>query len=89
MKSRHHHEMKRKVSTIMEESLFRRAKLEAARQGRPMAAILEDALRRYFAGADRGTPSKASLVDASWGVFALPPDVVREIMDDEDDWLES
>ena len=81
--------MRRKVSTIMEESLFRRAKLEAARQGRPLAAILEEALRRYFSGADTRSSPKTSLVDASWGAFALSPDLVREIMEDEDDWLES
>lgn len=73
----------------MEETLFRRAKLEAARQGRPMSAILDDALRRYFAGESPGVSPRVSLVEASWGVFALPPDVVREIMDDDDDWLES
>ena len=81
--------MKRKVSTIMEESLFRRAKLEAARQGRTLSAILEDALRRYFSREEPGAAPKFGLVDASWGAFTLPPDVVREIMDDEDDWLES
>jgi hypothetical protein len=81
--------MRKKVSTVMDASLFHRAKLEAARQGRPMAAILEDALRRYFASPAQDAAPKASLVDASWGVFRLPPEVVREIMEDEDDWLES
>lgn len=81
--------MKRKVSTIMEESLFRRVKLEAARQGRPLAAILEEALRRYFSGEGTAAAPKTSLVDASWGAFSLPPDLIREIMEDEDDWLES
>jgi hypothetical protein len=81
--------MRRKVSTIMEESLFRRAKLEAARQGRPLAAILEEALRRYFSGEETAAASKTSLVDASWGAFSLPPDLIRQIMEDEDDWLES
>jgi hypothetical protein len=81
--------MKRKVSTVMEESLFRRAKLEAARQGRPLAAILEEALTRYFSLDGPRTAVRGSLVDASWGVLSLPPDVVREIMEDDDDWLES
>jgi hypothetical protein len=81
--------MRKKVSTIMEASLFHRAKLEAVRQGRPLSAIFEDALRAYFAGEKPGAPSKVSLVDASWGVFALPDEVLREIMEDEDDWLES
>ena len=41
--------MKRKVGTIMEDSLFRRAKLEAVRQGRRLAAVIEEARRRHFA----------------------------------------
>ena len=40
--------MKKKVSTVMEESLFQRAKIEAARQRRPLALILEDALLGYL-----------------------------------------
>ncbi len=81
--------MRRKVSTIMEESLFRRAKLEAARQGRPLAAIVEDALRRYFAGEGPDLAPKVSLVEASWGVLPISPDLMRQIMEDDDDWLES
>ena len=60
----------------MEESLFRRAKLEAARQGRPMSAILEDALERYFSERE-GRGAQAPEVAESWGAIALPPDVVR------------
>lgn len=73
----------------MEESLFRRAKLEAARKGRTFSAVLENALERYFDGELSGSKPKTGLVDASWGVLPLPPEVVREIMEDEDDWLES
>jgi hypothetical protein len=76
--------MRRKVSTIMEESLFRRAKLEAARQGRPLAAILEEALQRYFDSPPSRPPGYRS-VDEMWGAMALPPEVVRQIMEEEDD----
>jgi hypothetical protein len=83
--------MKRKVSTIMDEALFRRAKLEAARQGRPLSALLDEALGAYLSAATGRRPPGGSLVEASWGVFTMPPDVVRLIMedDDEDGWLES
>jgi hypothetical protein len=76
--------MKRKVSTVMEESLFRRAKLEAARQGRTLAAILEEALRRYFEQSPTGPPGYKS-VDETWGVMSLPAEVVRQIMEEEED----
>jgi hypothetical protein len=76
--------MRRKVSTIMDESLFRRAKLEAARQGRPMSALLEEALERYFSGPKGAEPTHLSVAE-SWGAMALPADVVREIMEEDDD----
>jgi hypothetical protein len=81
--------MRKKVSTIMEASLFRRAKLEAARQGRPLSAVIEEALEAHLAATAGPKRTGGSLVDASWGVFPLPPEVVREIMEDEDDWLET
>ena len=76
--------MRKKVSTIMDASLFHRAKLEAVRQGKPMSAVIEDALMSYFA--DRKSPEPAHLtVGESWGAMALPPHVVREIMEEDDD----
>jgi hypothetical protein len=76
--------MRRKVSTIMDESLFRRAKLESARQGRPMSALLEEALERYFSGPKAAEPRHQSVAE-SWGAMALPADVVREIMEEDND----
>jgi hypothetical protein len=81
--------MRRKVSTVMEESLFQRAKLEAARQGRPFAAILDDALDGYLSSATGTTPRRGSSVEATWGAMAAPPDLVRAIMEDEDGWLDT
>jgi hypothetical protein len=76
--------MKRKVSTIMEEALFRQVKLEAARQGRPLSAILEEALARYFEQRTaRGEPQHRSVAD-TWGAMAVPSDVLRAIMEDDD-----
>ena len=81
--------MRRKVSTIMEDSLFRRAKLEAARQGRTLSAILEDALNVYLTATTGQRPASGSLVEASWGAFAAPPEIVRAVMEDEDDWFDA
>jgi hypothetical protein len=81
--------MRRKVSTIMEDGLFRRAKLEAARQGRPLSALLEEALTRYLdESVPRRSPQYRSVAE-TWGAMAAPPDVVRAIMEDEDEYFES
>ena len=73
----------------MEESLFRRAKLEAARQGRPLAAILEEALDAYLFQKGGSRLPRGSSVEATWGAMAAPPELVRAIMEDEDDWLDA
>jgi hypothetical protein len=78
--------VKKKVSTILEASLFRRAKLEAARQGRPLSALLEAALERYLA-APNATEAEHLTVDEVWGAMAVPPDALREIMEGDDDDL--
>ncbi len=71
----------------MEESLFLRAKLEAARQGRTVSALLEDALRRYFEPpADQVSPPKS--VAETWGSMTVSDELLREVMEDEDDWLD-
>ncbi len=81
--------MKQKVSTIMDESLFRRVKLEAVRQGRTLSAILEEALGAYLSGTRGSRPPSGSSVEASWGAMAAPPELIRAIMEDEDDWLDT
>jgi hypothetical protein len=76
--------MRRKVSTIMEESLFSRAKNEAARQGRPLASVLEEALQRYFDSPPSRPPGYRS-VDETWGAMAASAELIRHVMEEEDD----
>jgi hypothetical protein len=78
--------MRRKVSTILDEAVFRRAKLEAARQGRPISEIFEEALGRYLAAA--GTGSVPRSVAETWSAMAVSPEVLRGILD-EDDWIDA
>lgn len=80
--------MRRKVSTILDESLFIRAKVEAARQGRPWSALLEEALSRYLEQPGAGSTDRQT-VAATWGAFPVTPDILREVMDDEDGWLDA
>lgn len=73
----------------MEESLFRRAKVEAARQGRPMSALLEEALERYFSDPSVGPVSQYRSVAETWGAMQAPAGIIREIMEDDDEYFES
>jgi hypothetical protein len=78
--------MRKKVSTIMDASLFHRAKVEAARQGVPLAAVIEEALKRHLAGPEAMERTHMTVAE-SWGAMAVPPEVLREIMEsDEDDF---
>ena len=80
--------MQRKVSTQLDEALFRRARLEAVRQGRPISAIIGEALRKYLD--ESGTPAGlGGAVAASWGVLSATPRDVVAIMREEDDFLGS
>lgn len=78
--------MQRKVSTQLDETLFRRLKLEAVRQERPIQQIVGDALASYLDA--RGTPHGAGgVVAVSWGSLSLPADEVERILVDDDDFL--
>lgn len=79
---------RRKVSTVLDEMLFRRIKLEAARQGKQINEILAEALEEYLQ--DRG-PSAVStgVVDASFGALRAAPDRVRRILNEEDGLLDA
>ena len=79
--------MNRKVSTVLDESLFRRAKLESARQGRPLSDIFEAALEQYLGG-QRPENGHSAVAD-SWGALPLDAASVRKLLEEEDDWLDA
>jgi hypothetical protein len=80
--------MMRKVSTQLDEVLFRRVRLEAVRQGRRIGAIVSDALEKYLA--ETGTPAgPGGAVAASWGALAAPATDVAQVLGEEDDFLGS
>jgi hypothetical protein len=79
---------RRKVSTVLDEHLFRRAKLEAVRQRKQVSEILGEALERYLA--DSGSRSISSgAVASSWGALKLDRRKVARLMADEEGLFES
>ena len=86
--SSHNHDMRKKVSTLVDEGLFRRVKLEAARQGKQISGIVGEALEQYLGGKG-GRHATSGFVTESWGALYLPQAEVHEIMEEEDELLDS
>jgi hypothetical protein len=77
---------RRKVSTLLDAALYRRAKLEAVRQGKQVSEILGEALAAYLA--ERGGRSGAGVVAETWGTIPVRQAALKMVME-EDDWLGS
>ncbi len=79
--------LRRKVSTILDEALFRRAKLESVRQGKKINQIVAEALEAYL---DKGgRHASAGVVAESWGAVGLDKKRVRKLLLDEDGLLDA
>lgn len=88
MISGYHIDMRQKVSTILDEGLYRRAKLESIRQGRPLSDILGEALESYLL--EKKSPGGlGGIVSSTWGSVRSSPGVVRRLMQEEDDLFEA
>ena len=61
--------MKRKIGTLLEEDVVRRAKRRAADEKRPLSDVIQDALERYLS---EGTPEPARR-DAAYQLFCERP----------------
>jgi hypothetical protein len=70
--------MRRKVGTVLDEALFRRARLESARQGRAISEILADALEAYLKS--EGRHGANGVVADTWAVFRLEKARVKEFL---------
>jgi hypothetical protein len=74
--------MRKKVSTLLDSSLFRRVKLESVVQGKQINEIMGEALELYLRKkGSSGTVS--SVVTDSWSALPLDGDQVRRILEDE------
>jgi hypothetical protein len=77
-----------KISTVLDEHLFRRAKLEAVRRRTTLSEVISEALQRYLA--ESGSHSASTgIVDASWGLLAIERTRLDELLDEEPGLLDS
>ena len=61
--------MKRKIGTMLEQDVLRRAKRRAADENRPLSDVIQDALERYLSG-DLAEPARR---DAAYQLFCERP----------------
>ena len=74
---------RRKVSTLLDEHLFRRAKLQAVRQGKQISQVLGEALERHLAGEGQ-SQDRAGVVARTWNSLPANRRLLRRAMADED-----
>lgn len=77
--------MRKKVSTLLDPVLFRRAKVEAARQNRQISEIVAEALEIYL----RKEGTHLGKVEESWATLPIETKQLKKLMEEEDDYLEA
>ena len=73
---------RRKVSTLLDDHLFRRAKLESVRQGKQVSEIFGEALERYLAKT-AGRLRSTGVVAETWGVLKIDRPTLERLMTHE------
>jgi len=79
---------RRKVSTLLDEHLFRRAKLESVRRGKQVSEILGQALERYLAKTGSRLAT-TGVVAETWGVLKLDRGQVERLIGSEEGLLDA
>jgi hypothetical protein len=80
--------MRRKFSTLLDETLYDRTRHEAIRQGRQIADVVCEALADYL-DSKAVASGPEGVVEGSWGILSLPARQVRELLAEEDGLLGS
>ena len=73
--------VKRKIGTVIDEDLLRRAKMVAAAEGMPLSKVLESALREYLSRRRGGR--SGGVVGSTWGVMQADASLLQAIMEEE------
>lgn len=71
--------MKQKIGTVLDPRLLRRAKMYAAQRGRPVSAVLEEALRAWLDQAER-KGARSSVVAETAGNMAIDQTMLAAIL---------
>lgn len=80
--------MKKKVSTIIDEALFRRTRVEALRQDVQISEVISEALEAYLD--QKGSPrGPGGVVANSWAVIPLDLGQVNAILREEESYPEA
>jgi len=74
---------RRKVSTLLDDHLFRRAKLESIRQRKQVSVILGEALERYLAESGSRTAT-TGVVAETWGALKADRRTVERLLTEEE-----
>lgn len=61
---------RKKIGTLLDETLLRRAKVRAAREGKALNELFETALETYLSRAATAAPGRG-VVDKGWGAFRV------------------
>ncbi len=80
--------MRRKVSTLLEENLYRRVKVHSSRQGKQISEIVGEALELYLSDEAR-SGSSLNVVRDSWAVLKAPASLVKKILREENGLFDS
>lgn len=80
--------MKKKISTVVDEALFRRTKVEALRQDAQISDVISEALEAYLA--EKGSPrGPGGVVARSWAAIPLDREQVDAILAEEEAYPEA
>ena len=78
--------MRRKISTLLDEGLFRKAKMESARQGKQFSEIIGEALEAYLKTAS--TPATGS-VQQTWATLPAKKAQLRKVLAENEGLFET
>jgi hypothetical protein len=80
--------MRQRVTTVLETSLYRRVKLEAARSGTQVAEVIEGALRAHL-GAGGPEAQLGSVVAETWASLPCDRRLVQQVLSEEEGLLDA
>lgn len=80
--------MRKKIGTVVDDRLYRRAKVEAAKQGRAVSDLLGEALERYLDAGRTGRGS-ANIADETFGSMRIDRKEFERILREEDGVLDA